>query len=137
LSFLLDTNVVSELRKPNRNPRVSAWFERVDSSELFLSVLVAGEVRQGIERLRRRGDDEQAGVFERWLAALKEDYADRVLAISTAVTERWGRLNAVKPLPVIDGLLAATAIEHDLTLVTRDDETLASSGARLLNPWEQ
>ena len=136
MSFLLDTNVVSELRRPNRNPRVSAWFEQVDSSELFLSVLVAGEVRQGIERLRRRGDDEQAGVFERWLAALKEDYADRLLAISTAVAERWGRLNAVKPLPVIDGLLAATAIEHDLTLVTRDDATLASSGARLLNPWE-
>jgi predicted nucleic acid-binding protein len=135
LSFLLDTNVVSELRKPNRDQRVSSWFEQVESSDIYLSVLVAGEVRQGIERLRRRGDNEQADVFERWLMALKDNYADRVLAISTAVAERWGRLNAVKPLPVIDGLLAATAIEHDLTLVTRDSVTLEASGARLLNPW--
>jgi toxin FitB len=136
LSFLLDTNVISELRKPNRDHRVSDWFEQVDSSDLYLSVLVTGEVRQGIERLRLRGDDKQADVFERWLGTLKNNYADRVLAISTAVAERWGRLNAAKPLPVIDGLVAATAIEHDLTLVTRDSLTLASSGVRLLNPWQ-
>jgi predicted nucleic acid-binding protein len=136
LSFLLDTNVVSELRKANRDQRVSSWFEQVESSDIYLSVLVAGEVRQGIERLRRRGDAQQAEIFERWLKALKDDYADRILAISTAVAERWGRLNAAKPLPVIDGLLAATAIEHDLTLVTRDSVTLEASGARLLNPWQ-
>ncbi len=136
MTYLLDTNVVSELRKPKRDQRVSHWFEQVDSADLYLSVLVAGEVRQGIERLRRRGDQDQADVFETWLTALKESYADRLLTISTAVAERWGRLNAVKPLPAIDGLLAATAIEHDLTLVTRDSLTLASSGARLLNPWQ-
>jgi predicted nucleic acid-binding protein len=136
LSFLLDTNVVSELRRPNRDQRVSDWVEQVDSSDLYVSVLVAGEVRQGIERLRLRGDDRQADVFESWLMALKDHYADRVLAISTGVAERWGRLNAVKPLPVIDGLLAATAIEHDLTLVTRDSSALAATGARLLNPWQ-
>lgn len=136
MSYLLDTNVVSELRKPNRDGRVASWFEQVESSDLYLSVLVAGEIRQGIERLRRRGDDEQASVFEQWLAALKDEYADRLLAISTGVAERWGRLNAVKPLPVIDGLLAATAIEHDLTLVTREGRTLAASGVRLINPWQ-
>ncbi len=136
MSYLLDTNVVSELRKPNRDRRVAGWFEQVESSDLYLSVLVAGEIRQGIERLRRRGDEDQASVFAQWLAALKEGYADRLLAISTAVAERWGQLNAVKPLPVIDGLLAATALEYDLTLVTREGRTLASSGARLLNPWQ-
>ena len=136
MSYLLDTNVVSELRKPNRDRRVASWFEQVESSDLYLSVLVAGEVRQGIERLRRRGDADQASVFEQWLAELKEGFADRLLPISTVVAERWGQLNAVKPLPVIDGLLAATAIEHDLTLVTREGRGLASSGARLLDPWQ-
>jgi predicted nucleic acid-binding protein len=136
LSYLLDTNVVSELRKPKRDERVALWFEQVDSRDLYLSVLVVGEIRQGIERLRRSRDDDQASVFEAWLTALKEGYADRLLAISIGVAERWGQLNAVKPLPVIDGLLAATAVEHDLTLVTRDSRTLAASGARLLNPWE-
>jgi toxin FitB len=136
LSYLLDTNVVSELRKPKANRGVSSWFEGVDSSDLYLSVLVVGEIRQGIERLRQRGDNDQANVFEGWLTVLKEGFADRVLAVSTSVAEHWGRLNAAQPLPVVDGLLAATAIEHDLTLVTRDSRTLASSGARLLNPWQ-
>jgi predicted nucleic acid-binding protein len=135
LSYLLDTNVVSELRKPKANRGVSSWFEDVDSAELYLSVLVVGEIRQGIERLRLRGDDDQANIFQAWLTVLKEGFADRLLTVSTPVAERWGRLNAAQPLPVVDGLLAATAIEHDLTLVTRDSRTLASAGARLLNPW--
>ncbi len=135
MSYLLDTNVVSELRKPTVNQGVTSWFEEVDSSDLYLSVLVVGEIRQGIERLRQRGDDDQASIFEGWLTVLKEGFADRLLVVSTSVAERWGRLNAAQPLPVVDGLLAATAIEHDLTLVTRDSRTLASSGARLLSPW--
>lgn len=136
MSFLLDTNVVSEIRKPNRNAGVSAWFEGVDSGDLYLSVLVVGEIRQGIERLRRR-DPQHSDVFERWLTVLKEDFDQRLLPVSSSVAERWGHLNAVQPLPVVDGLLAATAIEHDLTLVTRDDRTLVESGARLLNPWQE
>jgi hypothetical protein len=136
VSFLLDTNVVSEIRKPNRNAGVSAWFEGVDSGDLYLSVLVVGEIRQGIERLRRR-NPKQSDVFERWLTVLKKDFDERLLPVSSSVAERWGLLNSVRPLPVVDGLLAATAIEHDLTLVTRDDRTLAESGARLLNPWQE
>lgn len=136
MSFLLDTNVVSEIRKPNRNAGVSAWFEGVDSGDLYLSVLVVGEIRQGIERLRRR-NPKQSDVFERWLTVLKKDFDERLLPVSSSVAERWGLLNSVRPLPVVDGLLAATAIEHDLTLVTRDDRTLAESGARLLNPWQE
>jgi predicted nucleic acid-binding protein len=135
VSYLLDTNVVSEIRKPNRNVGVSAWFDEVDSGDLYLSVLVLGEIRQGIERLRRR-DPRQSDVFERWLTVLKEDFDERLLPVSSSVAERWGHLNAAQLLPVVDGLLAATAIEHDLTLVTRDDRTLHESGARLLNLWQ-
>jgi hypothetical protein len=135
VTYLLDTNVISELRKPTRDVRVSTWFEHVDSGDLYLSVLVVGEIRQGIERLRGR-DPQQADVFERWLTVLKEDFDERLVPISTDVAERWGYLNAVRTLPVVDGLLAATAIEHDLTLVTRDARSLVETGARLLNPWE-
>lgn len=136
MSYLLDTNVISELRKPQRDAGVAAWFADAESSELFLSVLVVGEVRQGIERLRRRRDWAQADLFEGWLSRLKDEFGDKLLPVSAAIAERWGGLNAAQPLPVVDGLLAATAIEHDLTLVTRDTGALASSGARLLDPWQ-
>jgi len=135
VSYLLDTNVISEIRKSNPNAGVSDWLAEAESDELHLSVLVVGEIRQGIERLRRRGDRKQADLFERWLAVLRDEFADRLLPISVPIAERWGILNAAQPLPAIDGLLAATALEHDLTLVTRDTETLAGSGTRLLNPW--
>ena len=135
MSYLLDTNVISEIRKPNANAGVAAWFAGVSSDELYLSVLVVGEISQGVERLRRRGDTGQAELFDGWLKVLEEDFDDRLLGISVAIAERWGRLNAVRPLPVVDGLLAASAIEHDLTLVTRDDAGLGETGARLLNPW--
>jgi toxin FitB len=135
VSYLLDTNVVSEIRKPDRDPRVAAWFDEAESGELYLSVLVVGEIRQGIERLHRRRDRSQADLFDGWLSRLKEEFADRLLPVSAAVAERWGRLNAAQPLPVIDGLLAATAIEHDLTFVTRESRTLSASGVRLLDPW--
>lgn len=103
--------------------------------DLFLSVLVVGEIRQGVERLRSR-DPAQAEVFERWLGTLKRDFRDRVLPISTEVAETWGRLNAPAPLPVVDGLLAATAVVHGLTLVTRDTAKLEPTRIALLNPWE-
>jgi hypothetical protein len=135
VSYLLDTNVISEIRKPHRDPGVAAWFDEAESGELYLSVLVVGEIRQGIERLRRRRDRKQADLFEGWLSRLKEDFADRLLPVSVGVAERWGRLNAAQPLPVIDCLLAATAIEHDLTLVTHESRPLAATGARLFDPW--
>lgn len=135
MSFLLDTNVVSELRKQRPNPGVAEWFAGTDSADLHLSVLVVGEVRQEIDRLRRRGDDARAIVFESWLEVLKTEFGDRLLPITTAVAERWGRLNAERPLPVVDGLLAATAVEHDLTLVTRDDSILEAADVRAIDPW--
>jgi hypothetical protein len=135
VSYLLDTNVISEIRKPKPDDGVAAWFAETQSDDLYLSVLVVGEVRQGIERLRNRRDRRQANLFERWLTVLKAEFADRVLPVSIAIAERWGFLNARQSLPVIDGLLAATALEHDLVFVTRDSRPLAATGARLLSPW--
>lgn len=134
MSFLLDTNVISEARKPNGNPNVAAWLASVRGPDLYLSVLVVGEIRQGIERLRRR-DRAQAGVYEAWLAKLQQDYADRILPITVAVAAEWGRMNVPDPVPVIDGLMAATASVQGLTLVTRDTAGLARTGVRLLNPF--
>lgn len=134
MSFLLDTNVVSEIRKKVPNAGVAAWFASVSASELFLSVLVVGEIRQGVDRLARR-DPVQAETFERWLAQLVDAYGDRVVPVTAEVAQAWGRLNVPDPLPVVDGLLAATALVHGWTLVTRNVGDVASSGARLLNPF--
>ena len=135
MRYLLDTNVVSELRKPNGSAAVKKWFESVAPEQLFLSALVVGEIRQGIERLRRR-DPEQAAVFQGWLATLQTDYADRLLPVTAEIAEEWGRLNVPDPLPVVDGLLAATAKIHGLTLVTRNTADVARTGVPLLNPFE-
>jgi predicted nucleic acid-binding protein len=136
VTYLLDTNVISEGRKRRPHPNVARWVAEVASAELFLSVLVLGEIAHGIERLRRRNDAAQADAIAAWLGVLKTTFAERTLPITAAVAERWGRLSAERPLPVVDGLLAATALEHGLTLVTRDTRTLAETGAALLDPWQ-
>ena len=134
--FLLDTNVISEVRKGERcNPRVAAWFAAVRDTDLFISVLVTGEIRRGVERLRRR-DARQAEALERWLEELADSYADRVLPVDARVADAWGRLGAVRPVPVIDALLAATAQVHDMTLVTRDASAVNDLGVNVLNPFE-
>lgn len=135
MSYLLDTNVISEVRRSSPDPGVASWFEQAAGEDLFLSVLVVGEIRQGIERLRSR-DAKQAEVFERWLELLHQDFQDRLLPVSAAVAEAWGKLNARSPLPVIDSLLAATALVHGLTFVTRDTSKLEKTGVALLDPWE-
>ena len=135
MTYLVDTNVLSEIRKASPDAMVARWFESAADSDLYLSALVVGEVRQGIERLRGR-DPRQASVFESWLDGLQRDFGKRVLPVSAAIADAWGRLNAQRPLPVIDSLLAATALVHGLTLVTRDTAALVCSGVPLLNPWE-
>lgn len=135
MSFLLDTNVISEARKPNCNAHVRAWIATVSGTDLYLSVLVIGEIQQGIERLRRR-DPVQTDLFERWLARLCRDYADRILPITMAIAEEWGRMNVPDPVPTVDGLMAATAKVHGLTLVTRNTADLVRTGVQLLNPFE-
>jgi toxin FitB len=134
VGYLLDTNVLSETRRPRPNANVLRWFERVASDELYLSVLVLGEVRQGIERLRRR-DPARADEIEAWLDVLERVYADRVAPITTEVAEEWGRLNARKALPVVDTLLAATARVHGWTLVTRNRKDVEATGVPLLDPF--
>lgn len=135
MSYLLDTHVLSEIRKPQGDTGVKAWFEGVRGDELYLSVLVLGEVRQGVERLKGR-DEVQAAVYESWLEGLAANYRDRILPVDAGVTDLWGRLNAADPLPVVDGLLAATALTHGLTLVTRNVRDVARSGVPILNPFD-
>jgi toxin FitB len=135
VSFLLDTNVVSEARRPAGNSNVRAWLASVPDAELYVSVLVIGEVRQGIERLRRR-DPAGVAVFDAWLSTLPHDYDDRIVPVTVEVAEEWGRLNVPDPLPVIDGLMAATAKVRGWTLVTRNVSDLARTDVRLLNPFD-
>lgn len=136
--FLLDTNVISELVKPEPDTKVVRWIEETDESILFLSVITFGEIRNGIERLvpgRRRGR------LESWLRIdLRARFRNRILPVDESVAERWGALSAIaaangKPVPVIDGLLAATAVHHDLMLVTRNVQDVAGTAVPTLNPW--
>lgn len=113
----MDTNVISEARKAEGNPDVRTWLASIKGVDLYLSVLVVGEIRQGIERLRRR-DPAQARVYETWLSTLRQDYADRVLPLTKEVAEEWGRMNVPDAVPVVDGLMAATAKVQGLTFVT-------------------
>lgn len=136
MSFLLDTNVISELRKGDRaSPSVLAWIEEQQSADLYLSVLVIGELRQGVEGVRRR-DSVAAEALDRWLWQLSETYADRIVPIDSTIAQLWGRLNVPDRLPTVDGLLAATAIAHDYTLVTRHVKDVKRTGASLINPFE-
>jgi predicted nucleic acid-binding protein len=135
VAYLLDTNVVSEARKPKADANVLSWLAAVPDDDLYISVLVIGEIRQGIERLRRR-DPARAEVFDTWLSTVLRDYGDRIMPVTAEVAEEWGRLNVPDPLPVIDGLMAATAKLHGWTLVTRNVADLTATGVRLLNPFD-
>ena len=136
MTYLLDTNVISEIRKRSPDPQVLAWYDSLAAEATFISALTIGEIGQGIERLRRK-DQGQADLLERWLEGLRISYADHIIPVDGAVAEEWGRMNVPDPLPVIDGLLAATAKARGLTLVTRNTADLARSGAALLNPWDR
>ena len=113
MSYLLDTNVISELRKRHPDPHVLAWYEGVASADLFISVLTVGEIRLGIQRLRRK-DTVQADVLERWLRGLRAAYGDHIVDVDVGIAEHWGRLNVPDPLPVIDGLLAGARTEDEI-----------------------
>ena len=135
MTYLLDTNVISEVRRKERCDRhVSRWWAGVRDSELHLSVLVLGEIRRGIETVKRK-DPPQAQALERWLGTVYTAFEGRILGIDFAVAEEWGRMNARRSLPIFDGLLAATAKVHGLTLVTRNVDDVTGSGALLLNPF--
>lgn len=135
MSYLLDTNVVSELRKGGRcNPGVASWFAEIPPEKIYLSVLTVGEIRKGIENIRRR-DEQAAEALETWLGELVATHSDRILPVDEVIAERWGRLNVPDPLPVLDSLLAATASVHGLTLVTRNVKDVKRTGVDCLNPF--
>lgn len=135
MSWLLDSNVLAELRKgPRAAPSVMAWFAATDEADLFTSVLVLGEARRGVESIRRR-DAIAAQALDQWLLRLRETFADRVLPIDEDIADRWGAMNVPDPIPAVDGLLAATALVHDLTVVTRNVRDMERTGARLFDPF--
>jgi len=136
VSFLIDTNIISEVRRGDRcDAAVAAWWAGVAEDDLWLSALVVGEIRKGVELARRR-DPKKAEVLETWLSAVLSAFGDRVLPVDAAVAEEWGRMNAIRPVPVIDALLAATAKANNLTLVTRNEADVAGLGALVLNPFQ-
>ncbi len=137
--FLLDTNVISELVKPRPQPAVVRWVEETDENLLCLSVLTLGEIRKGVAVLQK---SVRRAALEAWLESdLRLRFSKRILPIDEDIADRWGALagqaqNDGRALPVIDGLLAATAIHHNLTLVTRNTSDIAATGVLLFNPWE-
>jgi toxin FitB len=134
--YLIDTNVLSEIRKGPQRARteVFQWWLRMEGEDFFLSVMTLGEIRKGIDRLSFR-DMKQSLMLERWLEDMKRAFSERLVEISPAVAERWGKLQAIRSLPEVDALLAASALEHDLTLVTRNEADFAGLGLRVLNPF--
>jgi predicted nucleic acid-binding protein len=134
VEYLIDTSVLSEARRPRGDERVKRWISSTPAAELYLSVLVVGEIRRGIERLKRR-DPDQAEVYEAWLGTVLHDHADRVLPVDAEAADEWGRMSVPDPVPVVDGLMAATAKARGMTFVTRNTADLQCTGVELLNPF--
>ena len=135
MSYLIDTNVLSELRKAERGDRhVVGWFGAVGDDEIFLSVLTIGELRRGIASVQRR-DSKSASALNRWLRGIIESFHDRILPVDAPIAEEWGRMNVPDPLPVVDSLLAATAKVRGLTLVTLNTKDIARTGVNCFNPF--
>ena len=136
MTFLIDTNIISVVRKGDRaDAAVATWWNGVDEDDLWLSPLVLGEIRKGVEVVRQR-DPGRAQALQAWLADVMSHFGNRLLPIDTAVFEQWGRMNAIRPVPVIDALLAATAKANGLILVIRNVADVAGLGVDVLNPFE-
>jgi predicted nucleic acid-binding protein len=134
MKYLLDTNVLSEARTRRGNEGVKRWLSSTPAAELYLSALVVGEIRRGVERLKRR-DPHQAEIYEAWLGTVLRDYAERVLPVDAETADEWGRMSVPDPVPVVDGLMAATAKVRGMTFVTRNTADLQRTGVRVLNPF--
>jgi predicted nucleic acid-binding protein len=136
LNYLLDTNVISELRKGQKmHPSVQEWWSETDMQTVCISVLVLGEIRQGIERLRIK-DPQKAHEIEHWLQLITRSLGARVLVVNQQIADIWGRMGIKRTLPLVDSVLAATALAHDLTLVTRNTKDIQNTGVRYLNPFK-
>jgi predicted nucleic acid-binding protein len=135
LSFLLDTNVVSETRRKNPDSKVVSWMARTDPADLFISAMTLGEIAKGVA-LRAKQNPTQTAGLEEWLTATRVKYINQIVVIDADIAEAWGRLATKRTLPIVDGLLAATALVRGLTLATRNERDVADLGVRVLNPWE-
>lgn len=135
MTYLLDTNVLSETRKRQPDTGVTEWVAATEPGRLHVSVLTLGEIEQGIARIRARGDHQQAAGLERWLREMEVGFADRILLVTLPVASAWGRQQHVQPLPVVDALIAATARVNGLTVVTHNVKDFQRSGIQVLNPF--
>ena len=135
MAYLLDTNLVSELRKGSRcNSAVREWFGALDEADAYLSVLVVGEIERGIERIRKR-DPKSAARLRRWLSGLCTQFEDRILPVTLPIARTWGKMGAPSPVPTVDGLLAATAHVHGLILATRNVRQVEALDIECFNPF--
>ena len=134
--YLLDTNILSETRRKQSDQRVIEFLSATDASALYISVLTLGELRKGVA-LKKRIDPDTAKRLAHWVDGLGYSFADRILGIDAATATVWGELSAQRPRPVIDTLLAATAIAHELIFVTRNTSDVQDTKANLLNPWKK
>lgn len=137
--YLVDTNVVSEIRKKERsNKGVRAFFRQAVKSDigLYLSVVTIGELRRGVEIVRHRGDVAQAAALEAWLTAVLNEFAQNILPVDEDIGQLWGRLRVPHPEHALDKLIAATGLIHDLTVVTRNVDDFSPTGVRVLNPFD-
>ena len=137
--YLIDTNVISEIRKRQKaNAGVRAFFSEfsADDSPAFLSVITVGELRRGVELIRQRGDKRQASRLERWLQRIISDYAERILDFTAVEAQLWGRLRVPHHQNAIDKQIAATALTYDLTLVTRNTRDFEGTGVKIINPFD-
>lgn len=132
--YLLDTNVVSETRRTRADDGVMAFLGAADADALFLSVLTLGELRKGVAA-KRRADPAAADRLGAWVDGIETTFADRVLPIDATAARLWGEIAAGRTLPVIDTLIAATALARGFTLVTRNTRDVAATGVALLDPW--
>ena len=135
MTYLLDTNVLSETRKRQPAVGVAEWIAATPSDRMHISVLTLGEIERGIARSRSGGDRDQVAALERWLQDLQAGFEDRILPVSLPVATAWGRHPQKQPLPPIDALIAATARVHGLTMVTRNVKDFEPAGIPVLNPF--
>ncbi len=136
--YLLDTNVISEIRKKQKTNRgVRQFFKRVIAKDerVFVSVITIGELRRGIELIRHRGDTRQANQLEKWFGIVIDEYQDNLLALDEETAQVWGKLRSPNPENALDKLIAATALIHGLTIVTRNEKDFAKTGVKVLNPF--